>query len=100
MERQANTGWHPADIKAALAKKGWTFYSLSRHLGHKNANSAAAVIQKPWPVVQKLIGEIICIDPAEIWPDRYNTDGSPIGCVRRSYPKIREVGNSKSAAVA
>jgi len=94
-------GWHRADIKAALEKRGWSLYAISRHMGHSNPTTASTVLFKPWPVVQQLIGEILGVNPAEIWPERYNTDGTLKGRgVRRTYREIKRVGNSKNAAVA
>ena len=94
-------GWHPADIKAALQKAGWNFSKISRAMGHKNPRTASSVLARPYPVVEKMVAEIIGVHPAHLWPYRYSPDGSPKGRgVMRTYPKFKQVGNGNSKDVA
>lgn len=62
--------WHPADIIAALRKKGTTLAAVSREAGLSSSTLANA-ISRPWPKGEWLIAEAINIHPAEIWPSRY-----------------------------
>ncbi|MFT8212079.1 MAG: helix-turn-helix domain-containing protein [Symbiopectobacterium sp.] len=62
--------WHPADIIAALRKKGTTLAAVSREAGLSSSTLANA-ISRPWPKGEWLIAEAIDIHPAEIWPSRY-----------------------------
>ncbi len=69
-------GMHPEDIKAAIRKKGKTLESLSIKWGFE-ASAVASAISRPWVTVQELIASFLGKSPQEIWPDRYNADGTP-----------------------
>ncbi|CNJ10224.1 helix-turn-helix domain-containing protein [Yersinia aldovae] len=62
--------WHPADIIAALRKRGTTLAALSRDAGLSSSTLANA-LTRPWPKGEWLIAEYLEIHPAEIWPTRY-----------------------------
>lgn len=62
--------WHPADIIAALRKKGTTLASVSRSAGLSSSTLANA-ISRPWPKGEWLIADALNIHAAEIWPSRY-----------------------------
>lgn len=68
--------WHPADIVAALRKKGWSLRQLSTH-HHLSPGTLKGAIQAPYPNGEKLIADAIGIKPWEIWPSRYDSDGQP-----------------------
>lgn len=78
--------WHPADIKAALAKKSYTFARLARENNYVE-NSPNMVLKKPWAQIEKIISRIIGIPAAEIWPSRYDRRGRPLRCGR---PRVRK----------
>lgn len=65
-----NKDWHPADIIAALRKKGTTLAAVSRRAGLSSSTLANA-LSRPWPKGEWLIAEALDIHPAEIWPSRY-----------------------------
>ncbi|QUY48823.1 helix-turn-helix domain-containing protein [Serratia plymuthica] len=65
-----NKDWHPADIIAALRKKGTTLAAVSRQAGLSSSTLANA-LSRPWPKGEWLIAEALDIHPAEIWPSRY-----------------------------
>ncbi|WP_277976858.1 helix-turn-helix domain-containing protein [Pantoea endophytica] len=62
--------WHPADIIAALRKKGTTLAALSRESGLSSSTLANA-LSRPWPKGEWLIANAIKVHPADIWPSRY-----------------------------
>lgn len=70
MEQVCKAGWHPADIIAALRKKGTSLAALSRSAGLSSSTLANA-ITRPWPKGEFLIAEAIGVHPSEIWPERY-----------------------------
>jgi len=70
------TDWHPADVKAALEKRGYSLARISRELGLK-PTTANAVFQKRYPRVQERIGRILDMHPSWIWPSRYDESGNP-----------------------
>lgn len=70
-KKAAPEDWHRADIVAALRKAGWSIRRLSKHHGYANPSTLCNALERPWPKGQRLIAEAIGIDPAEIWPSRY-----------------------------
>ncbi|MBS9428763.1 cell morphology transcriptional regulator XreR2 [Photorhabdus akhurstii] len=62
--------WHPADIIAALKKRGTSLAAVSREAGLASS-TFANTLQRRWPKGQKLIAAALECDPAEIWPSRY-----------------------------
>ncbi len=62
--------WHPADVLAALKKRGKTLSGLSRANGY-HATAAGKALKKPWPALEKLIATELGMRPADIWPSRY-----------------------------
>ncbi|MEI2742758.1 MAG: helix-turn-helix transcriptional regulator [Candidatus Competibacter sp.] len=68
--------WHPADIVAALRKKGWSLRKLSTHHGYKQPTALANALRGRWPKGERLIAEAIGISAQEIWPARYRQDKS------------------------
>ena len=54
--------WHPADIIAALHKRGTSLAKLSRE---------ANALNRPWPKGEWLIAIALDVHPSEIWPGRY-----------------------------
>lgn len=62
--------WHPADIIAALKKRGTSLAALSRQAGLASATLANA-LTRSWPRGEKLIADALEISPEIIWPSRY-----------------------------
>lgn len=62
--------WHPADVIAALRKKGTSLAAVSRNAGLSSSTLANA-LSRPWPKGEWLIAKAISVHPAEIWPSRY-----------------------------
>jgi len=74
-KKTSRQDWHPADVVAALHKRGITL----RKLAEQHNVSGRAVIQalrvRNFPS-EKRIADAIGISPTDIWPSRYNPDGS------------------------
>jgi lambda repressor-like predicted transcriptional regulator len=69
--------WHPADIKAALDKAGWTLRSLAAYHGFTGAASLSRTISGfSYPLNEKRIADAIGVRPQDIWPSRYYSDGT------------------------
>jgi len=66
-----STDWHPADIQAALKKRGWSLRRLSLACGY-SAGSLKAVLGKPWPRAERAIANALGMTPWDIWPSRYD----------------------------
>lgn len=62
--------WHPADIIAALKKRGTSLAALSRQAGLASSTLANA-LTRHWPKGERLIAEALGVAPEQIWPSRY-----------------------------
>lgn len=63
--------WHPADVQAALKKRGFSLAGLSKANGY-HATAAGKALKHPWPALELLIATAVGMTPQEIWPSRYN----------------------------
>lgn len=61
---------HRADIIAALKKKGISMSALSRENGLASTTLANA-LDRPWPKGERIIASALDMEPAEVWPSRY-----------------------------
>jgi Ner family transcriptional regulator len=68
--------WHPADIKAALHKRGITLMGLAEAHGLTSSSTLSAALVRSYPANEKRIADALHVHPKEIWPSRYNADGS------------------------
>ncbi|MCH5923305.1 transcriptional regulator, partial [Salmonella enterica] len=62
--------WHPADIVAALHKRGTSLAKLSREAGLASS-TLSNTLTRPWPKGEWLIAIALDMHPSEIWPGRY-----------------------------
>jgi Ner family transcriptional regulator len=62
--------WHPADVLAALKKRGKTLSGVSRGHGY-HATAAGKALKKHWPALEALIAAELSMTPEDIWPSRY-----------------------------
>ncbi|MFJ1231721.1 helix-turn-helix domain-containing protein [Yersinia proxima] len=62
--------WHPADIMAAVKKKGSSLSALSRRAGLSSSTLSNTIIRK-WPKGEKIISDFLGVEAAVIWPSRY-----------------------------
>ena len=92
--------WHPAYIVYQLRLKGLSLRRLSRLNGFA-ASSAEVVNRIAWPKMERLVAKAIGVAPQEIWPSRYNNDGTPksgLHSRKRSTPAHERNVEVKSAA--
>jgi len=78
IKNKPKVDWHPADIKAALAKSGYTFALIARENGYKGSRSTSNVLRLQWPRMEAIVGKILDLHPMEIWPSRYDVYGNPL----------------------
>jgi Ner family transcriptional regulator len=72
-----DSDWHPADVLAALKKRGTTLAGLSVAHGY-HPTAAGKALKRPWPAMEAIIAGQLGVPPAVIWPSRYHPDGSPV----------------------
>jgi len=63
--------WHPADIKAAIAKRGATFADLARHHGYSSTSAFSNTMKIHYPKIERIIADFLDMRPEDIWPSRY-----------------------------
>jgi Ner family transcriptional regulator len=69
--------WHPADVLAALKKRGHSLAGLSVAHGY-HPTAAGKALKRPWPALEAIIAAALGLAPPEIWPSRYDASGQPI----------------------
>jgi Ner family transcriptional regulator len=80
MQKTTTTDWLWDEVLAALHSEGLTLHALAkRHQVHVQAISCAQ--HKNSATTEARIAEALGILPQQIWPSRYNPDGTP--CSRR-----------------
>jgi Ner family transcriptional regulator len=70
----AKEDWHPADVLAALKKRGNSLAALSVANGY-HPTAAGKALKRRWPALEVLIAEAIGVPARDIWPSRYDADG-------------------------
>ncbi len=68
--------WSPHYVIYCLRERGTTLRRIARQHGYA-PGSGQQVFQQPWPAMQKCIADALGVEPREIWPSRYNEDGTP-----------------------
>ncbi len=68
--------WHPADVLAALKKRGHSLSGLSIANGY-HPTAAGKALKQPWPAMERLLADAIGVVSQEIWPSRYDSEGNP-----------------------
>lgn len=77
----------PNEIKELIRAKGVTLCQLSEMAGFsKTAVSVALKVRSPY--VQQAVAEFLGMRPQEIWPTRYDANGSPIRLDPRGRHRI------------
>jgi Ner family transcriptional regulator len=73
---QTPTDWHPADVLAALKKRGHSLAGLSVANGY-HPTAAGKALKQSWPAMERLLADAIGVPPMAIWPSRYDGEGNP-----------------------
>lgn len=81
------SGWHPADITAAIRKRGKTLTALALENGLSESACRKALILK-YAKAELVIARFINIPVHELWPDRWDGDGKRIRAPRTSHEDI------------
>lgn len=75
-KKPASQDWHRADVIAAFKKRGTTITRVARELGMCDSYLMQAT-GKPYPKAERILAEYLGMNPQDIWPSRYNLDGTP-----------------------
>lgn len=71
-ERRDIADWHPADVQAALKKRGLSLAGLSVTNAY-HPTAAGKALKRSWPALEVVIARAINVSAEEIWPTRYKT---------------------------
>lgn len=97
-KKPASGDWHPADIKAALEKKGFSLRGFAR-AHHYRKSAVSKAMRHPYPVIEALIARELGVDVTTIWPSRYDANGVPFRgrpAVNSTYPgRVRNVSDAR-----
>ncbi len=94
--RERARGMHAEDIKAALRKKWGTLEAFSAHLGRCRGAVSLAITYPGYSVpVEKEVAADLGLQPRDVWPDRYQPDGTPRNYKTRCYLKLRVTAGSR-----
>jgi Ner family transcriptional regulator len=74
MPRKAR-GWHREDIKAAIRKHGITLEELSVANG-LDPRACSLALLRPHFAAELVIAEFLGRSPRELWPQRFDDDGT------------------------
>jgi Ner family transcriptional regulator len=80
---RSGSDWHPADILAALKKRGRSLAGLSIANGY-HPTAAGKALKRPWPAMEAIIARELELPPQTIWPSRYDAEGQPLGRASRA----------------
>lgn len=98
-KKASQEDWHPADIKAALAKAGWTLAALAARHGMSTATPLSHTFSRSYPINEKRIAEALNVAPHVIWPSRWNSDGTqkPRGQRAMQFNAMERARNAQAA---
>lgn len=75
-KKTSQMDWHPADVIAALRKRGITLRALAIQHGLKDSSGMSVALTRSLPVNEKRIADALALHPKDIWTSRYNEDGT------------------------
>lgn len=62
--------WHPADVKAALEKRGVSLRKLAQAHGYSHIQR---VLTSHWWAAEQIVAAALGVPAKKIWPSRYQT---------------------------
>ena len=93
--------WHPSFVIAALHEAGWTLSSLAEQYGLTGGGTFSKALRSSFPVAEKRIADALGLHPKDIWPSRYEKDGTRklVGFHAIQSTRRRNSVNAKLAAM-
>lgn len=67
-KRMPQADWHPADVKAALEKRGLSLRALAQKYGYSHIQR---VLTSHWWAAEQVVAHALGLPAASIWPSRY-----------------------------
>jgi Ner family transcriptional regulator len=77
--KKASQGdWHPADIVAALHKRGYTLRDIAHAEGLKESTTLSKAMITSYPAGERRLAKYTGVPVQEMFPTRYYPDGTKI----------------------
>lgn len=70
--------WHPADILAALRKRGYSLRDIARAEGLSDSTVLSRALTHSYPANELRLAKYAGVPVQEMFPTRYNPDGTKI----------------------
>ena len=88
LRRLPLSGWHPEKVKAEVRMRGRTLSQLARDHGFCPSYLRNVLI-RPLYRGEQIISRFLGVPAKQIWPSRYNPDGSPKSRNAQPIPQRR-----------
>ncbi len=86
-------------IKCMILRKGMTLKSLSLKAG-LSSRACSKALTAPFPAAEEAISEFLGIHACQLWPSRFNADGSRKNSRLNKYKRIRSFGQRQKNKAA
>lgn len=98
-KKPVSQDWHPADVVAAIWKRGSSLRRLDR-VNHYSDGALRNALARPWPKAEAIIAAFIGVQAREIWPSRYDSEGHPLsGRGQRGIGRIGKLAVKHNTAI-
>ena len=88
-KKTSRMDWHPADIVAALHKRGFTLRDVAKQHGLSDSTSLSRAMINSAPINERRIAEAAGIPVQIMYAARYYPDGTPVPRGIRGERKLR-----------
>lgn len=84
--------WHPADVKAALEKRGISLRRLAKEYGYSHIQR---VLVSQWWAAEQIVAQAIGVPADKIWPSRYLTPRDRGQGMTRNPAALKKLASAK-----
>ncbi len=93
--------WTSERIKEELRKRGTSLGEVNTLWGYASG-TIYNVFRSAHPIAERIIADIVGVEPQDIWPSRYESDGWPRGLrgLRPLFELKKTNGNVKTGEAA
>ncbi len=77
VKKSSPRDWDAIDVKAALHKRGITLKMIAMKHGLTSTSTLSVALSRHYPRSEARIAAALDLSPKDIWPSRYNEDGTP-----------------------
>lgn len=94
---RTDTGWHRADILAAVKKRGTSMQALSLASGFAESTLRASMYRRH-PKANAAIAAFIGVPVHDLWPHWYRVSGNPLTSTPENAPSAPRSSSQKRRA--